>query len=155
MKSVIFGNDHAGFECKTQILDFLDKNEIVETYFPDGIRTIDVGCYSDDSVDYPDFVHIAIKNSLENDSIVVLICGSGNGVSMTANKYLNKRAALCWNSEIAKLARQHNNANVLCIPARFVSVIEARKILLTFLTTEFEGGRHERRVNKINKINKI
>ena len=150
MHPIIFGNDHAGFEYKTQLLTFLDKNEIVEKYFPDGIRTTDVGCYSDDSVDYPDFVHIAIQNSLENEAIVVLICGSGNGVSMTANKYPSKRAALCWNAEIAKLARQHNNANVLCIPARFVNVIEARKILLTFLTTEFEGGRHERRVKKIN-----
>ena len=154
MHPIIFGNDHAGFEYKTQLLTFLDKNEIVEKYFPDGIRTTDVGCYSDDSVDYPDFVHIAIQNSLENEAIVVLICGSGNGVSMTANKYPSKRAALCWSAEIAKLARQHNDANVLCIPARFVSVIEARKILLTFLTTEFEGGRHERRVKKINRITK-
>ena len=152
MQPIIFGNDHAGFDYKTQLLDFLDKNTIVEKYFPDGIRTTDVGCYSDDSVDYPDFVHIAIKNSLENNSVVVLICGSGNGVSMTANKYPSKRAALCWTAEIAKLARQHNDANVLCIPARFVSVIEARKILITFLTTEFEGGRHERRVKKINRI---
>ena len=152
MQPIIFGNDHAGFDYKTQLLEFLDKNTIVEKYFPDGIRTTDVGCYSDDSVDYPDFVHIAIKNSLENNSVVVLICGSGNGVSMTANKYPSKRAALCWTAEIAKLARQHNDANVLCIPARFVSVIEARKILITFLTTEFEGGRHERRVKKINRI---
>ena len=152
MQPIIFGNDHAGFDYKTQLLKFLDKNTIVEKYFPDGIRTTDVGCYSDDSVDYPDFVHIAIKNSLENNSVVVLICGSGNGVSMTANKYPSKRAALCWTVEIAKLARQHNDANVLCIPARFVSVIEARKILLTFLTTKFEGGRHERRVKKINRI---
>lgn len=146
---IIFGSDHAGFEYKTQLLEFLDKNTIIEKYFPTGIRTTDVGCYSEYSVDYPDFVHIAIKNSLENDAIVVLICGSGNGVSMTANKYPSKRAALCWNAEIAKLAREHNDANVLCIPARFVSVIEARKILLTFLTTEFEGGRHERRIKKI------
>ena len=150
MRPIIFGSDHAGFEYKTQLLNFLDKNEIIKKYFPDGIRTTDVGCYSDNSVDYPDFAHIAIKNSLENEAIVVLICGSGNGVSMTANKYPSKRAALCWNAEIAKLARQHNDANVLCIPARFVSTIEARKILLTFLTTEFEGGRHERRVKKIN-----
>jgi ribose 5-phosphate isomerase B len=150
MQPIIFGNDHAGFEYKTQLLDFLDKNKLVETYFPEGVRATDVGCYSDDSVDYPDFVHTAIENSLENDAIVVLICGSGNGVSMTANKYPSKRAALCWNAEIAKLARQHNNANVLCIPARFVSIIESRNILLTFLTTEFEGGRHERRVKKIN-----
>jgi ribose 5-phosphate isomerase B len=152
MQPIIFGNDHAGFEYKTQLLEFLDKNTIIKKYFPDTLRTTDVGCYSDDSVDYPDFVHIAIKNSLENEAIVVLICGSGNGVSMTANKYQTKRAAICWNAEIAKLARQHNNANVLCIPARFVSIVEARKILLTFLTTEFEGGRHEIRVKKINKI---
>ena len=83
---IIFGSDHAGFEYKTQLLEFLDKNTIIEKYFPTGIRTTDVGCYSEYSVDYPDFVHIAIKNSLENDAIVVLICGSGNGVSMTANK---------------------------------------------------------------------
>ena len=146
---IIFGNDHAGFQYKTQLLNFLDKNHIIEKYFPYGIRTTDVGCYSDNSVDYSDFVHIAIKNSLENNAIVILICGSGNGVSMTANKYPSKRAALCWNAEIAKLAREHNDANVLCIPARFVSVIEARKIVLTFLTTKFEGGRHERRIKKI------
>ena len=154
MQPIIFGNDHAGFEYKEQLLNFLDKNEIVEKYFPEGIRTTDVGCYTDESVDYPDFVHIAIKNSFQNCATVVLICGSGNGVAMTANKYPSKRAALCWNAEIAKLARKHNNANVLCIPARFVSVIEARKILLSFLTTEFEGGRHKRRVDKINQISK-
>lgn len=150
MRSIIIGSDHAGFEYKEQLQLFLNKNEIIGKYFPGGIRCIDVGCYSNDSVDYPDFAHIAMKNSLENNAIVILICGSGNGVSMTANKYNNKRAAVCWNAEIAKLARKHNDANVLCIPARFVSVIEARKILITFLNTEFEGGRHERRVRKIN-----
>ena len=146
---IIFGNDHAGFKYKEKLLEFLGKERIVKKYFPDGIRTTDVGCYSDESVDYPDFVHIAIKNSLANCAIVILICGSGNGVAMTANKYHSKRAALCWNAEIAKLARQHNNANVLCIPARFISIVEARRILITFLTTKFEGGRHERRVKKI------
>lgn len=149
MLPIIFGNDHAGFECKTQLIDFLNNNSIVEKYLPDGVRTTDVGCYSDDSVDYPDYVHIAIKNSFVNNSFVVLICDSGNGVSMTANKYPTKRAAVCWNMEIAELARKHNNANVLCIPAKFVNLIEARKILITFLTTEFEGGRHERCIKKI------
>ena len=152
LPSIIFGNDHAGFEYKVQLINFLSNNRLVSEHFPKGIKISDFGCYSNNSVDYPDFAHNAIKNSLGNNSIVVLICGSGNGVSMTANKYPSKRAAICWNYEIAKLARQHNDANVLCIPARFVSIIDARKILLTFLTTKFEGGRHERRIKKINKL---
>ena len=151
--SIIFGSDHAGFECKNQLIEFLNDHDLIKKHFPEGLRTTDVGCYFKDSVDYPDFAHIAIQNSLENDAIVVLVCGSGNGVSMTANKYSSKRAALCWTNEIAALARQHNDANVLCIPARFINIITARKILFTFLTTEFEGGRHQRRVNKINIIN--
>ena len=152
VQPIIFANDHAGFECKNQLINFLHNNNIIKKYFYNGIRITDTGCYSNDSVDYPDFAHIAIKNSLENNAIVILICSTGNGVSMTANKYPGKRAALCWNSEIAQLARQHNNANVLCIPANFVSLVEARKILLTFLTTKFDGGRHERRIKKINII---
>ena len=150
IQSIIFANDHAGLQCKNQLINFLHNNKIINKYFYNGIRITDAGCYFNKNSDYSDFAHIAIKNSLENNAIVVLICSTGNGVSMTANKYPSKRAALCWNSEIAKLARKHNDANVLCIPANFISVIESRKILLAFLTTRFEGGRHIRRIQKIN-----
>ena len=139
---VSIGNDHAGVEHKKEIIDFLKKKKI---------EIINHGTNTKESVDYPDFIHPVASDVNSKKALKgIIICGSGNGVSMTANKYPSKRAALCWNAEIAKLAREHNDANVLCIPARFVSVIEARKIILTFLTTEFEGGRHERRVKKIN-----
>ena len=150
---LIFASDHAGFTYKEQLKDFVQNHEIVKEL---AFVAADVGTYSDDSVDYPDFIHSAIqrrdKMLLEHPHepvYCILICGSGNGVSMTANKYPSVRAGLCWTPEIAQMARSHNNANALSIPARYVSIVDARKILLTFLETEFEGGRHQRRVGKI------
>lgn len=139
---VAIGCDHAGFPYKETIIRVLKKEKI---------EVIDKGTYSSNSVDYPDFVHPVAKlvESGEAD-LGVLICGSGNGVSMTANKHQGIRAALCWKDELAALARQHNDANILSIPARFVSAKMARQMVRTFVNTKFEGGRHARRVNKIN-----
>ena len=108
------------------------------------------GTDTESSVDYPDFAH-PVSSDVDNQisNLGILICGSGNGVAMTANKYKNVRAALCWNEELAVLAKQHNNANIVCIPARFISKEEALQIVKSFIQTGFEGGRHERRVNKI------
>ncbi len=140
---VAIGCDHAGFDYKDTIIRVLKK---------EGVEVIDKGTYSTDSVDYPDFVH-PVADLVENGSVNlgVLICGSGNGVSMSANKHKNIRAALCWKNEIASLARQHNDANIISIPARFVSARLARQMVRTFISTEFEGGRHQRRVDKISK----
>lgn len=139
---IVIGCDHAGFSHKDPIIRFLKKK---------GIEVIDKGTDSADSVDYPDFVHPVAK-TMENGeaTLGILICGSGNGVAMTANKHQNIRAALCWKREIAALARQHNDANIICIPARFVSVRMAKDMVDLFITTTFEGGRHQRRVNKIS-----
>jgi ribose 5-phosphate isomerase B len=139
---IAIGADHAGFEYKELLKKQLSKL---------GHETKDFGTYSMDSVDYPDFAH-PVANAIENKEFEmgVLICGSANGVAITANKHQGIRAAICWTEEIASLARQHNNANVVCIPARFVSPELAEKILAKFLTTSFEGGRHENRVNKIS-----
>ena len=135
------GCDHAGFEYKEAIVKMLAAA---------GWHISDKGTHSADSVDYPDYGHqVAYDVEAEDGSAGILICGSGNGVCMTANKHQGVRAALCWTEEIAALARQHNNANVLCIPARFVSLEVAEKMTNTFLSTAFEGGRHERRVSKI------
>ena len=135
------GSDHAGFELKEKVKEVLrEKNIAFE----------DFGPFSEESVDYPDFGHKvgqAVDSSEKERGIV--ICGSGNGINMTVNKYKNVRSALCWSSEICELARAHNNANVLAIPARFISEENALEILEKFITTEFEGGRHERRINKI------
>lgn len=135
--------DHAGFELK----------EIVKTYLSNkGYEVKDYGTNSSDSVDYPDMVHPLgrdVNNGVYERGIV--ICGSGNGVQMTVNKYPNVRCALCWTPEIAELARQHNNANILAMPARFISKEVALNIVDKYLGTEFEGGRHEKRVDKINK----
>lgn len=135
------GCDHAGFELK----EFLKKHLIGK-----GLEIIDKGTYSLDSVDYPDFAH-AVAHAVTNKETEfgILICGSGNGISMAANKHAGIRAALCWKKEIAALARQHNDANILSLPARFVSLQEAIEITDTFFTTDFEGGRHANRVNKI------
>ncbi|MTI30570.1 ribose 5-phosphate isomerase B [Xanthovirga aplysinae] len=141
-KRIAIGGDHAGFEYKQKLTEKLKAH---------GYEVKDFGPFSDESVDYPDHVHplaVAIKNQEIDEGI--LICGSGNGVAMTANKHTDIRAALCWNSELAALARQHNNANVICIPARFVSYKEAEEMVDTFLSTNFEGGRHERRIKKIS-----
>ena len=139
---ISIGSDHAGVELKKQIMQaFTTTHEF-----------INVGTNTNDSVDYPDFIHpLAKEISNKNEEKGIIICGSGNGVSMVANKYEGVRAALCWNKEIASLSRQHNNANVLSLPARFLTTEEAIEIVNTFLETDFEGGRHERRVNKINK----
>jgi ribose 5-phosphate isomerase B len=133
-------SDHAGFELKQFIISNLNSMDWK-----------DCGCYNLDSVDYPDFAHPLAAYISENPNVKgVLICGSGNGMQMAANKHLNIRAALCWSKEIAILARSHNDANVLVLPARFISQTEAVEIITTFLETPFEGGRHANRVGKIN-----
>ena len=139
--TIAIGADHAGFLLKEYLKDLLDE---------EGITIIDFGTYSDEPVDYPDFAH-PVADAVENQEadIGILICGSGNGVAMTANKHPGIRAALCWNEEIARLARAHNDANILCLPGRFIEKIDAEEILKTFLESSFEGGRHLRRVNKI------
>lgn len=140
-KPVAVGADHAGFEYKTMIVDLLQSK---------GYTVKDYGTYSSDSADYPDFAHpVAFAVEREEAGCGILICGSGNGVAITANKHEGIRAALCWNEELAILARQHNNANILCIPQRFVSTDTAKAMANAFLHTAFEGGRHERRVSKI------
>lgn len=135
------GGDHAGYEYKTIIKEYLTNL---------GHSVIDFGTHSADSVDYPDYVHPLAKVIGNQDrDFGILICGSANGVAMTANKYQAVRAAICWQTDIAKLARQHNNANVICLPARFVDVETAIDMVTTFINTDFEGGRHQRRVSKI------
>ena len=138
---VAIGCDHAGFEYKEAL-----KIRLTAA----GWTVEDKGTYSADSVDYPDYAH-PVAEMVESGSAAtgILICGSGNGVCMTANKHKGIRAALCWNEELASLARQHNNANILCIPARFVSLNVATKMTEIFLSTAFEGGRHQNRVGKI------
>ena len=138
---ITIGSDHAGYEYKEAIKAYLDKNDI---------NIIDVGTHNLDSCDYPDYAH-AVAHEIENGNVMfgILICGSANGVAIAANKHQQVRAALCWQNEIAKLARQHNNANVICLPARFVTIDEALEMVHTFLTTDFEGGRHQKRVEKI------
>lgn len=138
--SIAIGGDHAGFDYKSMIIKHLEGYEIK-----------DFGTYSADSVDYPDFAH-PLASAVENGefNLGILICGSANGVAITANKHQGIRAAICWKEELAELARGHNNANVLCIPARFVSEEEARAICSKFLSSEFEGGRHANRVAKIS-----
>ena len=136
------GGDHAGFDYKKAIVKVLEA---------DGHIVKDFGPYSADSVDYPDFAH-PVSESVESgeNELGILICGSGNGVSMVANKHQGIRAALCWEVELAELARQHNNANILSIPARFVTQEKAQQLVGAFLSTDFEGGRHENRVDKIS-----
>jgi ribose 5-phosphate isomerase B len=137
---IAIGADHAGFEYKEILKDFLQDYEVK-----------DFGTYSENSVDYPDFAH-PVAAAVENGEFTcgILLCGSANGVAITANKHQHIRAGLCWENEVASLVRKHNNANVLCIPARFVSEELAKEITTTFLTTEFEGGRHQNRVEKIS-----
>lgn len=138
---ISIGNDHAGTEYKNAIVRHLESK---------GITVINHGTNTNDSVDYPDFVH-PVANDVENHKVDfgILICGSGNGVSMTANKHQGIRAALCWNKELTALARQHNNANILSIPARYTSIQQVIAMVDTFLETPFEGGRHQNRVDKI------
>jgi ribose 5-phosphate isomerase B len=138
---IAIGNDHAGTEYKFAIIALLKER---------GIEVINHGTDQESSVDYPDFVHpVAMNVSNKEVDFGILLCGSANGVSMTANKHQKVRAALCWNKEIVELARQHNNANILCIPARFTAKAQVLEMVKTFLDTPFEGGRHQSRVDKI------
>ena len=138
---VAIGNDHAGTQLKTKIIERLKQK---------GFQVINFGTDLDESVDYPDFAH-PVAQSIQNKEadFAIVICGSGNGVNMVVNKYSEVRSALCWNTEIAALSRQHNNANIIAVPARFVSDDLALAMVDTFLSTEFEGGRHQLRVSKI------
>ena len=138
--NISIGHDHAGVDYKNYIIDKLKDNHNI----------INHGTNNIESVDYPDFAHPVSLDVQNNKSdLGILICGSGNGVSMTANKHKKVRAALCWNEQIAVLAKKHNNANIICIPARFISKEEALQIIKSFIETEFEEGRHQRRINKI------
>lgn len=139
--AIAIGGDHAGFEYKQKLKAVLLDN---------GYQVTDFGPNTSDSVDYPDYIH-PLCNSIEAGELSrgVIICGSGNGVAITANKHQGIRAAICWNEELAKLSRQHNDANLISIPARFVDFDLTVKMVLLFLKTEFEGGRHAQRVNKI------
>ena len=137
---IAIGADHAGYKLKGQLISFLEEK---------GYAVTDFGCPSEESIDYPDYAH-PVANIVEKEGgIGILICGSGNGISMSANKHSGIRCALCWTDEIAALARQHNDANIISLPARYISFNDAKKYVDTFLSTEFEGGRHQRRVNKI------
>jgi ribose 5-phosphate isomerase B len=140
-KPIAIGSDHAGFEYKSEISRFLQDK---------GFPVKDFGTHSADSTDYPDFAH-PVSAAVENGEAAcgILVCGSANGVAITANKHQGIRAAICWLPEIASLARLHNNANIICLPARFVSVSDAAAMVDTFLSTAFEGGRHQNRVDKI------
>lgn len=137
---IAIGSDHAGFEYKQAIVEWLGADHEIK----------DFGTYSSASVDYPDFAH-PVANAVESGefNFGVLVCGSANGVAITANKHQDIRAAICWQEELAVLARSHNNANIVCIPERFITLDEAKKIVQAFLTTGFEGGRHANRVNKM------
>ncbi len=139
---ISIGNDHAGTNHKKEI-----EKELKKT----GIEVINKGTDKEESVDYPDLAHpVAEDVKNKKADLGIVICGSGNGVAMTANKHKNIRAAICWNKEMALLAREHNDANIISIPARFVTIDEAKEITRVFLKTEFEGGRHKRRRDKIN-----
>jgi ribose 5-phosphate isomerase B len=135
------GNDHAGVDYKEAIASYLISK---------GHEVLNHGTDSEDSVDYPDFIHpVAQDVSSKKASLGIIICGSGNGASMTANKYQDIRSALCWTKEIVALARQHNNANILSLPARFISIPQAIAMVEVYINTDFEGGRHQNRIDKI------
>jgi ribose 5-phosphate isomerase B len=140
-KPIAIGSDHAGFGYKEDLISFLEGK---------GLPYNDCGTHSKDSVDYPDFAH-PVADAVEKGeaSFGILLCGSANGVAITANKHQGIRAAICWGEEIAKIVREHNDANVICIPARFVREGDAEKMVNIFMHTDFEGGRHKRRVEKI------
>lgn len=141
--NIAIGCDHAGFELKEQIKNYLLNNK--------NYRLKDFGCYSEERVDYPDYAH-AVSLAIENKEmdLGILICGSGNGINITANKHKGIRAALCWNEEIAALSRKHNDANVLSLAGRFIDKATGIKCVEAFLNNQFEGGRHADRVNKIS-----
>ena len=138
---IAIGSDHAGFTLKTKIINHLQSK---------GFTLDDKGCYSEESIDYADYAH-PVASQVENNpgSLGILLCGSGNGINMTANKHQGVRSALCWTPEIAKLAREHNDANILTLPARFLTEEVALEIVDIFFATEFEGGRHQKRIEKI------
>ena len=140
-KPIAVGSDHAGFDYKEDLISFLEGK---------GLAFIDFGTHSKESVDYPDFAH-PVASAVEEGKAAfgILLCGSANGVAITANKHQGVRAAICWGEELAQLAREHNDANIICIPARFVREGDAEKMVGIFMTTNFEGGRHSRRVEKI------
>jgi len=140
-KPIAIGSDHAGYEYKEDLISFLEGK---------GYSFRDFGTHSSDSVDYPDYAH-PVASAVEDGEAAfgILLCGSANGVAITANKHQGVRAAVCWGDELAKLARQHNNANILCIPSRFVREGDAEKMVSTFINTVFEAGRHASRVKKI------
>lgn len=138
--TLCIGSDHAGFDLKRKILKRLTEQ---------GYQMIDKGCFSADSIDYADYAHPVAHYVEDHNVMGILLCGSGNGINMTANKHQGIRSAICWNVEIAKLARQHNDANILTLPARFISDDEAFGIIEAFFSTEFEGGRHQKRIEKI------
>ena len=138
---IAIGNDHAGTEYKLAIIGLLKSLHM---------EVVNYGTDGTDSVDYPDFIHPVAKDVEEgNVDLGIIVCGSGNGASMTANKHQKVRCALCWHKEIVQLAREHNDANILSLPARFISLPQALEMVKTFLNTNFEGGRHERRIEKI------
>jgi len=135
------GCDHAGFKLKEKLVKYLSQK---------GYDLKDVGCFSEESIDYADFAHPVAEFVEQNDGVKgILICGSGNGISMTANKHQGIRAALCWTTEIAKLAREHNDANILSLPARFITEDLALEMVDVFFSTDFEGGRHQKRIDKM------
>ncbi len=142
MIKIAIGSDHAGFELKQELITYLKSK---------GVEVNDHGCYTAERVDYPDFGHAVAKAVLNKEATFgMLLCGSGNGINMTANKHAGIRSALCWTAEIATLARQHNDANILVLPARYITLEEAKKAVDAFLDSTFEGGRHTDRINKIN-----
>jgi ribose 5-phosphate isomerase B len=139
---IAIGSDHAGFDLKEQLITYLKEHNT---------NVIDKGCFSLGRADYPDYGHAVANAVITNEvDFGILMCGSGNGINMSANKHRGIRAALCWNAEIASLARQHNDANILVLPARYISVEEAYKCIDAFLTSKFEGGRHQARLEKID-----
>jgi ribose 5-phosphate isomerase B len=141
VKKIAIGCDHAGFRLKEHLKELLQKWQI---------EVLDFGAFSESSVDYPDYIHpLALSVESGEAAMGIVICGSGNGAAITANKHQGIRAALCWNTELASLARAHNDANILSLPSRFISVAEAEAIVRVFLDTPFDGGRHVTRVNKI------
>ena len=143
------GSDHAGYELKQKIKEYLHSKKGLDKVMID-----DIGCHVEESCDYPDYAHKVSEDIIKNKSkFGILICGSGNGINMTANKWNGVRSALCWTPEISKMARLHNNANILTLPGRYISVEDAIECVELFLNTEFEGGRHQKRVSKIDKIN--
>lgn len=137
---IAIGSDHAGFELKEQVIAYLKSKNVI---------VLDKGCYSAERADYPDHGHAVANEVLSKNILGIVICGSGNGINMSVNKHKGIRGALCWNHEIAALARQHNDANIMALPARFMDITEAKKCVDAFITEKFEGGRHADRVKKI------